>query len=189
MKPAATGDARYTTTEYFGLVDKGLLQASDRVELLEGVIVAMAPQNPGHASGAYLADTALRAAVGSRAVVRMQLPLVLSKRSVPEPDIAVVPGRAEDYFEAHPRTALLVIEVSDASLAQDRLSKSRIYAAASIPEYWLVNLKEMVVEVFRDPARSARTYRKITRAAGNTEIELVALPGVRIRVRDLLPKK
>jgi Uma2 family endonuclease len=189
MAHVAKSGGLYTSDEYFGLVRKGVLQASDRVELLEGVIVAMSPQNPGHASGTTLAYGALSKAVGTRAVIRIQQPLLLSRHSVPEPDVAVVPGKPEDYFESHPRTALLVIEVADTSLAQDRLSKSRMYAFAGIAEYWVVNLKQKRVEVFRDPKKATRTYRSVTTAAVGDVLELVALPKARVRVRDLLPIK
>jgi len=189
MRQSAAVDVRYTAREYFGLVEKGLLQAGDHVELLEGVIVAMSPQNPAHATATTMASRALSRALRGRGVVRVQLPLVLSKRSVPEPDVALVEGMPEDYLDEHPRSALLVIEVADSSLAQDRLSKSRIYAAAEIPEYWLVNLRDMWVETFRDPSRSIRSYRTVARAAANSVLELAALPGVRVRARDLLPRR
>jgi Uma2 family endonuclease len=128
-----------TVERYLGLVEAGVLSEDDRVELLEGVVVATTPSNPPHAAGVARADEALRPAIGKRAHIRPQLSLVLG-RSVPEPDLAVVPGSVGDYDRAHPTTALLVIEVADASLKQDRLSKAAIYAAAGIPEYWIVNL-------------------------------------------------
>ena len=77
-----------------------------------------------------------------------------------EPDAAVVPGRVEDYDNAHPRTALLIVEVADSSLKQDRLTKAMIYAAAGIPEYWIVNVVDQQVEVHRDPDRRARHPRR-----------------------------
>lgn len=180
-------DERLTATRYFALVDEGLLQPEDRVELLEGLIVAMSPQNPPHAGTVSHALYALLRSVGNRAVVRSQLPLVLSRHSVPEPDIAVVPGRLSDYDRAHPTTALLVVEVADTSLIQDRLTKAAIYAAAEIPEFWIINLRDKCVEIHRDPDARARRYRSARTARRSERIKLAALPTVSIAVRDLLP--
>jgi Uma2 family endonuclease len=131
-----------------------VLGESDRVELLEGVLVAMAPQNPPHAAGVARVGGAIRRLIGDEAHVRPQLSLVLA-RSVPGPDPAVVPGAADACQTSHPSTVLLVIEIADSSLAQDRLGKARIYAAAGIHEYWIVNLVDEVVEVMRDPDPAA----------------------------------
>jgi Uma2 family endonuclease len=183
--PAAP--ALWTAEQYLALVDEGQLGPDDRVELLEGVIVSMAPQNVPHAAGVFRVHHALHRAVGERALVRVQLPLVLGERSVPEPDTAVVSGQISDFDHAHPRTALLVVEVADSSLKQDRLTKRAIYAAAGIPEYWIVNLPDDCVEVRRDAEAAARRYARVTIARRGETIELGALPGVRVAVDDLLP--
>jgi Uma2 family endonuclease len=179
----------HTAESYLGLVDAGVLTSNDRVELLEGVVVAMAPQNPPHAAGVNRAYDVLIPAVGSRAVVRVQFSLVLGALSVPEPDVAVVPGRTADYERAHPTTALLVVEIADSSLAQDRLTKAAIYAAAEIPEYWIVNLRDDRVEVLRAPAPETRTYTSVSLVGRGARLELVALPGVAVAVADLLPER
>jgi len=178
---------RLTVERYLGLVEAGLLSEDDRVELLEGVIVAMTPSNPPHAAAVCLAADALRDAVGGRAAVRTQCTLVLPPWSAPEPDVAVVAGSHHDYAAAHPRTALLVVEVADSSLLQDRLTKAPLYAAAGIPEYWIVNLRAGVVEVMRDPDRASAHYRDVRTCAAGERIPLVAIPGAGIRVADLLP--
>jgi Uma2 family endonuclease len=177
MTPGAPAEARYTAARYLALVDEGVLGPDDRVELLEGVIVAMSPQNPPHASAVYRTYEALRAAIGTRALVRVQLPLVLGSLSVPEPDIAI--------DAVHPTGALLV-EVADPSLA-DRLTKAAIYAAAGIAEYWIVNLREDVVEVSRDPDRQARCYRETARVGRGERIVCTAIADVSVVVDDLLP--
>lgn len=187
LAPAAPSEpTRMTVQRYLGLVEAGVLGPDDRVELLEGVVVAMAPQNPPHAAGVARADGALRKAIGERAHVRPQLSLVL-RRSVPEPDLAVVPGAVDDYERAHPTTALLVIEVADTSLKQDRLSKAAIYAAAGIPEYWIVNLRDEIVEVMRDPDPAQARYRVARSAARGERLELVALPRAVLDASALLP--
>ena len=189
MAHAAPVTTRVTAERYFALVDEGVLHPDDRVELLEGVIVAMAPQSARHAAATSRVDDALRAAIGTRAVTRVQLPLALGLYSVPEPDVAVVPGRRADYDTAHPTTGLLVVEVAEASLAQDRLTKAAIYAAAGIPEYWLVNLRDDRVEVFQAPDRQAARYGETRLAGSGEQLELVALPGAVVAVEDLLPRR
>jgi Uma2 family endonuclease len=179
--------ARWTAEQYMALVDEGVLGPDDRVELLEGVIVAMAPQNVPHAAGVSRMQQALHRAVAERAVIRTQLPLRAGKHSMPEPDVAIVAGSIADYDRAHPTTALLVVEVADSSLKQDRLTKRAIYAAAGIPEYWIVNLPDDCVEVRRTPEPESRRYASITVVRRGEAIELVALPGVRVTVDDLLP--
>lgn len=178
-----------SVSEYLRLVETGILAEEDRVELLGGVIVSMTPPGPPHATATMLALEALRSAVGSRAALRVQQPLALGDWSMPEPDVAVVPGSLRDYEETHPTSALLVVEVSDSSLAQDRLSKSRIYAAAGIPEYWIVNLRERVVESLRDPNAAAALYRTSLRFGAGDAIELVALPAARVTVDQILPRR
>lgn len=178
---------RYTVERYLGLLHEGVLSPEDRVELLEGVIVAEPPSDPPHATGVHLAAAALTTAVGTRAAVRAQAPLVVGRLSLPEPDVAVVPGHLRDYSTRHPTKALLVIEVADSSLAQDRLTKAAIYAAGGIPEYWIVNLRTRTVEVFRAPDREAARYGRTTTGAAGTRLELAALPGATVLVDDLLP--
>jgi Uma2 family endonuclease len=187
MVPVTPAEVRYTAERYFALVDEGALHPDDRVELLEGVVVGMAPQAPRHASATRRADRTLRDAIGRRAVVSVQAPLVVGPYSVPEPDVAVVPGHEADYDDAHPTTALLVVEVADSSLIQDRLTKAAIYAAANIPEYWIVNLRDDRVEVFRSPDPAGRRYREIGAAGRDERIDLAALPGATVAVGDLLP--
>ena len=106
---------------------------------------------------------------------------------MPEPDAAVIPGRVADYDRAHPTTALLVVEVADSSLKQDRLTKRAIYAAAGIAEYWIVNLPDDCVEIRREPDPARRRYASTTVARRGDTIELGSLSGVRVTVSDLLP--
>jgi len=178
---------RYTVERYLGLLHDGVLSPSDRVELLEGVIVAEPPSDPPHAAGVSLAASALTAAVGQRAAVRVQQPLLVGRLSLPEPDVAVVPGHLRDYSTHHPTSAILVIEVADSSLVQDRLTKAAIYAAGGIPEYWIVNLRTRAVEIFRAPDPEAARYGQTITAPAGTCLELAALPGVTVLVDDLLP--
>lgn len=187
--PNQAADTRMTVEQYFALVDQGVLEPEDRVELLEGVVVAMAPANPPHCGNTDRVAQALRRAVGHRAQVREEKPIIVGPYSVLEPNVAVVPVDPLNYTEAHPRTALLLIEVSDSSLPQDRLSKSRIYAAAGIPEYWILNLRHARLEVHRHPDAGQRTYTETTIAPPDACLELVALPGASVLIEDLLPPR
>jgi Uma2 family endonuclease len=186
--PAGPDDpGRYTVVQFMDLVRQGVLGPDDRVELLEGVIVAVAPSNPWHAVVVERVAGALRRAVGERGAVRAQHALVLEPSSIPEPDVAVVPGRDLDYLDAHPTHALLVVECADTSLPQDRLSKSRMYARAGIPEYWIVSRRDDAVEVMRDPDRATAAYRERRLARRGARIELAACSGVGVAVDELLP--
>jgi Uma2 family endonuclease len=188
LTPSIPGEpARMSVDRYLGLVEAGVLSEDDRVELLEGVIVAMTPSNPPHAAVVARATRALLRVVGERASVRPRCTLVLGRFSAPEPDLAVVPGSDWDYVSAHPRTAWLVIEVADPSLQQDRITKAAIYAAAAIPEYWIVNLREGVVEVMRGPESERARYGEVRICERGERIELVALPAAVVALEELLP--
>ncbi len=187
--PASSTDApprllRWTRAQYEQAIDAGVFGEDDRVELITGHVVEMSPQNAAHATTVTLIDYALRTAMPSSSFARVQLPLALSADSAPEPDIAVVEGTPADFVEAHPDTALLVVEVSSRSLAFDRGEKQGVYARAEIPTYWIANLMEGVLEVYSDPAGGRyRTVR--TLEAGDA----VAVAGTdaTLPVRDLLP--
>jgi Uma2 family endonuclease len=187
MTQVAQVEPRYTAERYLELVQAGVLGPEDRVELLEGVIVAMVPQNPRHAAAIGRVDDALRDAIGKRAVVRVQSPFVAGGYSVPEPDVVVAPGKRPDYDDTHPSRALLVVEVADTSLMQDRLTKAGIYAAADVPEYWLVNLRDDCVEVFRAPEPAASRYADTFVAHRGERLNVGALSGASVAVDDLLP--
>ncbi len=176
----------YTRGEFEALVEQGALSPDDRVELLEGVIVTVSPQSPLHAAVVRFVEEALRAAIGGRAEIRSQMPLQAGALSMPEPDIAVVPGSAADYIHAHPAEALLVVEVADTSLTQDRMTKERVYAAAGITEYWIVDVAGDAIEVHREPDRAGRHYgqRSVTRRG--EILALVAFPDVTVASADVL---
>jgi Uma2 family endonuclease len=178
---------RCTTARYLSLTREGLLSPDDRVELLDGIIVAMPPHAPLHAYGVRRVQRALAAALGRDILVSVQLPIVAGPMSVPEPDLAVLPGREEDYMHSHPTKALLVVEVAESSLPQDRLTKTRIYSHAGIPEYWIVNLRDHVVEWFCDPDVETRVYRTKGIAKDDARLPLVPFPAIVVTASMLLP--
>jgi Uma2 family endonuclease len=189
ITPIPSEPTRISVDCFFRLYETGELDDADRVELLEGVIVSMTPIDPPHASATMLATVALQRSVQARATVRCQTPLLVGIRSVPVPDVTVVPGCEGDYGSVHPSSAHLVVEVADSTLGADRLTKSRIYAAAGVPEYWIVNLRDFVVEVMRDPDPANAVYRGVRVARDGDTLELAALPGARVAVAELLPKR
>lgn len=167
------------------MAETGILRPNDRVELIDGEILTMAPQKSPHATAVRLAEDALRAAFGKGFEVRPQLPLALGEMSEPEPDLAVVPGAPRDYREGHPSTALLVVEVAESSLSFDYGVKKALYARAGIPEYWIVDLVARAVEVYRSP--HGADYRDHRTLGGRDSIAPLAGAGARIAVADLLP--
>jgi Uma2 family endonuclease len=183
---------RWSREEYDRMIDAGVLTTEDQVELIDGEIVIMTPQKSRHATAVQLAHIAVGRAFGEELSVRMQLPLALDPDSEPEPDIAVVTGSPRDYRDEHPATALLVLEVSDASLAFDRTVKASIYARAGITDYWLLNLVEEVLEVHRHPEHSTDAprgwrYAIVERLSAREGVAPLARPGRVISVADLLP--
>ena len=147
--PDTTTEAtyRWTREAYDRAVEAGVFGPDDRLELIDGQLLAMTPQGSRHAAIVDLTGDVLREVFGADHRVRMQCPLVAGDDSEPEPDLAVVPGRARDYLDAHPTGALLVVEVSDDSLRRDRLIKQRLYARHGIPEYWILALPDACLEV------------------------------------------
>lgn len=136
---------RISRAEYEGMVAAGMFGPDERVELLDGVLVEMSPQDIAHAWAIEALTERLVTALRGRARLRCQLPLAVSEYSVPEPDFAVVPisvPRTEV-----PTTAHLVVEVANTSLRKDRGLKARLYAAAGVQDYWVVDARARVVHV------------------------------------------
>ncbi len=163
-----------------------------RVELIEGEIVEMSPQGGPHFTAVALAEETLRRLFRQGHVVRAQGPLSVGELSEPEPDVAVVSGAIRDYKNAHPTTALLVVEIADSTLAFDRGEKAGLYAKASIPDYWIVNLADRQVEVRRDPAPMAgqpygHGYKNITIFTPGEVVSPLAAPQTTVCVSDLMP--
>jgi len=176
---------RWTRDEFDKMIAAGMFAPGERVELIDGAILQMTPQGSLHVTAVQLIQDALRVAFGSGFAVRTQAPLALSPSSEPEPDIAVVRGSARDYRDAHPETALLLIEVSDTTLEHDRQRKGSLYARAGIQEYWIINLNESCIEVYRDPDKGS--YRSSRRYVAGDHISPQAAPKAEIAVADILP--
>jgi len=166
--------------EYDRLVAMGAFE-DERVELIEGVLVTMSPNDPEHANPVQVLNYLLLPALLGRALVRIQLPIIAAHESEPEPDVAIVP--LGDYRRAHPERAYCVIEVANTSVSKDRNIKAPLYAASGFPEYWLVNVPEQVVEVFRAPGPDGYTQRACYGVGESIALE--AFPDVRVEVAGL----
>lgn len=181
-----TGGLPLSVEAYFRLVEDGVLGADDRVELLDGEIVPMTPPDPIHSNAVARLHEVIVLALRGRLRVRCQQPLVGS-RSVPEPDLLVTDGSAWEPIDSpHPRTALLVVEVSNSSLRIDRGIKVSIYAEAGVPEYWIVDLDARRIEVRTVPDPTRRTYGSLTIASPGERLRPRLVPDVEIDVAALL---
>ena len=144
---------RFSVARYQRMIESGILTSEDKVELLENWVVPKMPRNPPHDGTIQVVDEVLGPFIPSGWRLRAQLTLVLSD-SQPEPYFAVVRGNVRTYLTHHPTAADtgLIIEVADSSLLRDQRDKTRIYARANIPVYWIINLVDRRVEVYTQPS-------------------------------------
>lgn len=184
MAQPAVDVKRWTREDYERLAESGFFHPDERVELIDGIIYEMSPQTSWHYSTIRAVQRVLQRAFQESFDVRDQGPLALGAHSMPEPDLAVVRGRWQDYMGAHPTAAVLIAEVSDSSLRHDRETKRTLYAEAGIPEYWVLNIKAKQLEVFRDPKDG--DYRSRTVLESGDTVAPLAAPGASIPVADLL---
>jgi Uma2 family endonuclease len=181
---------RFTVDQYHRMIDAGVF-GDIRCELLEGLVVKKVTQNPPHGSAVTRLYRRLARLLSEAWTLRAQCPISVPG-SEPEPDIAVARGPEERYDARHPaaRDVTLVVEVADSSLDQDRGEKQRIYAAARIPVYWIVNLVEGQIEVYTLP-RAGRSpayrNRQDFRPGEQVPVVLAGKEVCRLRVRELLP--
>lgn len=181
---------RLSRARYDRMIDAGIFGPEDRVELLDGLLVAREPQGARHAVIVALVRGVIEKAFGRAYHVREDKPVALDERSEPEPDIVVVPGRIRDYLDEHPSRPVLIVEVAQTSLALDRQRKGGLYARAGIADYWVVNLKDEVLEVYREPVRRTAgdwTYDSVRLLRRPAVVTPLAAPRARIRVAALLP--
>ena len=184
----------WTRDEYHRMGDLGFFE-DQRVELIEGKVIEMAPQKDVHAVATGLVRRAVAAYFEPRCWVREQMPLSLLSASEPEPDVSVIEGDPQDFVGAgHPRTALLVVEVSDTTLGFDLHEKASLYAAAGIADYWVVDLNARRLHVHRAPTADASRphgyrYGQVTMLSPDQTATPLAAPHVTIKVSTLLPRQ
>jgi Uma2 family endonuclease len=174
------------------MVERGLLDSDDKVELLDGLLVAKEPQSALHSAVVMAGHRVLQRVFGPRYHVRIGSPVALDDMSAPEPDLAVVPGGPWDYRNAHPTKPVLMVEVALTSRAKDRLWKGGLYARAGLADYWVVNLVDEVLEVYRRPKKAPShrygwKYGGVQLLKRGATVSPLAAPRRRVRVADLLP--
>lgn len=174
---------RWSVEEYHQMALSGLLDETDRVELIEGELIDMAPIGSKHAFRVDGIARALQLAVGRTYLVRVQNPLSLGEHSEPQPDIAVVKDKS--YADSHPvaEDVLLVVEVSDTTLQYDRDVKLSLYARHGIPEVWLLDVNAGELTIHREP--DAGQYRLIRKPATTDTVAPTLVPGVTLRLAEI----
>jgi Uma2 family endonuclease len=183
---------QWTRAEYDRLIEIGVFRPGEPVELLGGQLVVAEPQSEAHYTAVGLVEDALRAAFGPGWLIRSQGPIALDEESEPEPDVAVAPGSRRDYSREHPARPVLVVEVAVSSLALDRSYKGGLYARARLGDYWVLNLVDRVLEVYRAPVADATApfgwrYASRTVVGPDSAVAPLAAPGAAVPVANLLP--
>ena len=175
---------RFTVHDYHRMGEAGILHEDDRVELIEGEIVEMAAIGTRHFTCVNRLNRMLVMGVGEAAVVSVQNPVRLNEHTEPQPDITVI--RPRDYTESLPipEDVLLLVEVSDTTLAYDRNVKLPLYARAGIGEVWIVNLPTRTIEQYTDP--SGDGYRRVDHERGGQKLKPAALPDLTPTVDEIL---
>lgn len=183
---------RWTRAEYDRLIEAGIFQSGEPVELVGGELLVSEPPGSAHYTAIGLVEDALRTELGPGWLVRTQGPLALTDDSEPEPDVAVTRGTRREYRDQHPSRPALVVEVAESSVALDREQKGSLYARAGVADYWILNLVDRVLEVYREPIEDAaarfgwRYAWTEVLSSGSSATPLIA-PAARISVSDLLP--
>ncbi|NJK69741.1 MAG: Uma2 family endonuclease [Microcoleus sp. SU_5_3] len=178
---------KWTVKEYHKLAEMGFFHPEERVELILGNIVKMSAKGTAHTSALGRSDRLFQGLFNNLAWVRVQDPIALDNSSEPEPDIAVVIIDPFDYATHHPTPSeiYLIIEVADSSLAYDREVKAQIYARSGIADYWVLNVCDRQLHVFREP--TADGYQSEVVMGENESISPLQFPAVNIAIQGMLP--
>lgn len=174
-----------TVAEYYQMAADGVLHEDDRVELIEGSLHWMSPIGSPHAACVNYLAAIFNQRLVQRAVVCSQNPVRLDDLSEPQPDVSLTRWRDDYYRAAHPTPpdVLLLVEVADSTLKEDRQVKAPLYARHDIPELWIVNLPQSVVEVYTQP-QNGRYQQRVVRRRGE-QVAPGAFPDLLITVDEL----
>ena len=177
---------RFTVSEYYRMAESGILTEDDRVELIDGEIVEMAPIGRRHAGGVNRVTDLFVYTFRDVAVTAVQNPVRLDEHSEPQPDVALLRRRADFYASGHPipHDVLLLVDVADTSVAADRQVKIPLYARFGIPEVWLVGLDEDTITVYRDPSPAG--YRTVLTVRRGESLAPLAFPDRLLAAADVL---
>jgi Uma2 family endonuclease len=184
-----------TREEFHKMAEAGIFGPDERLELIDGEIYEkMSPQSTHHAYLIRRLETELGKVFSDAFECRSQLPLRIDAIAEPEPDICILPGSYEDFRDEHPQASatVLVIEIADSSLRMDRGRKVSLYARGGAPEYWIVNLKDRTVEVYREPqvfegSDPRHGYGDMRIYRGGDTLSPLAAPEASIAISALLP--
>ncbi|HLC15790.1 MAG TPA: Uma2 family endonuclease [Thermodesulfovibrionia bacterium] len=181
----------WTRHDYYKMAEAGLFEGK-HVELIKGQVIEMSPMGSLHATAVALCARILEHAFGQGYFTRWQMPLDAGEHSEPEPDIAVIQGSVRQFKNAHPQTAVLIVEVAETSLTYDRTEKASLYAKVNIPDYWILNLHEQQLEVHRYPVPDSSQlfgfgYADVTILKEDDFVSPIVKPGLKISVAELLP--
>ncbi|HEU4694972.1 MAG TPA: Uma2 family endonuclease [Vicinamibacterales bacterium] len=184
--PVAVSRKRFSADDYQRMGQAGILRREDRVELIDGEIIAMTPIGPRHCASVARATRAFVTKAGDSAIVRVQGSVRLDFYSEPEPDLVLVRPRADFYASAHPGPAdiVLIVEVAQSSIDYDREFKSLVYARAGVHEYWLADLNENVLTCYSSP--EGGTYQRVERYTRGQSLAPQLLPDCVVSTEDLL---
>ena len=185
-RPKLPGPYKFDVHQYHALSEAGILVAEDRVELIDGEIVAMSAIGPEHMATVDSSSEFWVIAIGDRAIVRIQGSVRLNEWNEPHPDITLL-KRRDDFYRyrsAGPSDVLLIVEVSDSSLAYDRGVKLNLYAEFEIPEVWIANIPSRTIEAYTEPSNGEYTTRR-TFHPGET-VSPAAFPDVALPVADVI---
>ncbi len=177
----------WTVQDYYRMSDLGILDSNERTELIAGQIVIMTAKGTAHVITLQLLANNIQAQLGTTALIRTQDPIRLDNFSEPEPDLAIVKGTILDYTQQHPvpDDIYLVIEVADSTLKQDCQVKDKLYARSSIAEYWVVDINNRQVHIFRDPTSTGYTSQLILTETHS--ISPLAFPEIVLSIASILP--
>lgn len=178
---------RLSAQEYLRMAGTRVFRPDARLELIEGEIIEMAPIGSPHAGAVNTLTRLFVELAGKRALVSVQNPLIVDGHSVPQPDLALLKPRADNYAATHPAAGdvLLMVEVADSTLAFDTHTKVPLYARAGIAEVWVVAVKKQVIRIYRDPA--PRGYRTHLEVSGKQKASVLLLPKVAFAVSEVFP--
>ena len=183
--PATVARRRFTAEEFLRLAEVGILHENDRVELIDGEIIEMAAIGPDHAGAVTKLTRVVARQLPDAFLASVQNPIHLAGTYLPQPDLAVVRDRAYQRQHPAPADVLLVVEVADSSRDYDRSTKLPLYAAAGIPEAWLVDLVLYRLERHTEPRNG--TYHRIAIAERGETLPSTSVPELTLPVSAILP--
>ena len=187
-RPSSTNGVKphlITVAEYDRMIELGVYTENDRIELLNGEIIAPLPKGTKHSVFNDLVLDLFKAALGERIYARSQNPIILDNFSEPELDIVLVKPPSKKYLKSHPKPEdiLLIMEISDTTLAYDRQAKAKAYSRNRIQQYLLLNLQNQTLEEYREPSEDGYQFKRTLRKGDS--LNLMAFPEIEIKIDDL----